>query len=86
MRIIALDRDEEELLGLAAAAERGSDHMLARVIVEQAKRAPRVRVPGTGDATVIPGRGAECTLGPRTIRAGNAAFLAEHGVENTERS
>ncbi len=83
VRIIALDRDEGDLLGLAAAAERGSDHMLARVIVEQA-RERRIRIPPAGDAIVIPGRGAECTLGTRTIRAGNAGFLAEHGVENTE--
>lgn len=83
VRIIALDRDENDLLGLAAAAERGSDHMLARVIVEQA-RTRRVRVPSSEEATVIPGRGAECSVGERTIRAGNAAFLAEHGVENTE--
>jgi Cu+-exporting ATPase len=83
VRIITLDRDEDDLLGLAAAAERGSDHMLARVIVEQAK-ARRARIPQSGDATVIPGRGAECSVGSRTIRAGNAAFLAEHGVENTD--
>src|SRR5206468_2980978 len=80
IRIIALDRDEDDLLGLAAAAERGSDHMLARVIVEQA-RLRKVRVPPAGDASVLPGRGAECAIGTRTIRAGNAAFLAEHGVE-----
>jgi copper-(or silver)-translocating P-type ATPase/HflK protein len=83
VRIIALDRTEDELLGLAAAAERGSDHMLARVIVEQS-RIRNVRIPAAGDASVLPGRGAECNIGPRTIRAGNAAFLSEHGVENTE--
>jgi P-type Cu+ transporter len=83
VRIIALDRTEDDILGLAAAAERGSDHMLARVIVEQA-RVRKVRVPQAGEASVLPGRGAECTIGSRTIRAGNAAYLAEHGVENTE--
>src|SRR6266851_3921478 len=83
VRIIALDRDENDLLGLAAAAERGSDHMLARVIVEQA-RVRKVRVPTSADASVLPGRGAECAIGTRIIRAGNAAFLAEHGVENTD--
>ena len=31
---------EDELLALAAAAERGSDHTLARVIVEEARRLP----------------------------------------------
>src|SRR5262245_30925085 len=83
VRIIALDRDENDLLGLAAAAERGSDHMLARVIVEQA-RVRNLRVPQAGDASVLPGGGAECVIGTRVIRAGNAAFLAEHGVGNTE--
>ena len=83
VKIVALDRDDDDLLGLAAAAERGSDHMLARVIVEQA-RARNVRIPQAGEASVLPGRGAECVIGSRTIRAGNAAFLTEHGVENTE--
>ena len=83
VRIIALSRSEDDLLGLAAAAERGSDHMLARVIVEQA-RVRKVRIPPAGEASVIPGRGAECVIGSRTIRAGNAAYLAEHGIENTE--
>src|SRR5229473_1340168 len=83
VKIIALERDENDLLGLAAAAERGSDHMLARVIVEQA-RLRKVRIPQAGEASVLPGRGAECTVGSRTIRAGNAAFLAEHGVENAD--
>src|SRR6202171_2085634 len=50
VRIIALDRDESDLLGLAAAAERGSDHMLARVIVEEA-RARKVRIPQCGEAS-----------------------------------
>src|SRR5215470_12097842 len=36
LKIIGLDRDEDALLSLAAAAERASDHMLARVIVEHA--------------------------------------------------
>src|SRR5580704_9849726 len=34
--IVALDRDENELLAIAAAAEKASDHPLAQVIVEEA--------------------------------------------------
>jgi Cu+-exporting ATPase len=82
VRVIALERSEEELLALAAAAERGSDHMLARVISEEAKRC-RLRVPDPEDAKVLPGRGAECRLDGRMVRAGNAAFLAEHGIRDT---
>ena len=83
VRIIAVDRGENDLLALAAAAERGSDHMLARVIVEEAARR-KLAVPDPDEAQVLPGRGVECRIGLRAIRAGNAAFLGEHGVRHTE--
>ena len=35
-------------------------------------------------AEIVPGRGAACKLGGREIRAGNAAFLAEAGIEGAE--
>jgi Cu+-exporting ATPase len=83
VKIIAVDRGEDELLALAAAAERGSDHTLARVIVDEARRR-KLAVADPGEAKVLPGRGVECTLAGRTVRAGNAAFLAETGVRHTE--
>src|ERR1700676_3666181 len=45
---------ENALLALAAAAERGSSHMLARVIVDEARRRGLL-VPEPEDARVIPG-------------------------------
>jgi len=89
-RLIALDRKEDELLTLAAAAERGSDHALARVIVDEARRR-RLAVPEPENARVLPGRGVECTLNGRTIRAGNAAYLGQgvhlpaHLMEESDR-
>ena len=83
IRIIALERSEDEVLELAAAAERGSDHMLARVITDAATDRG-LRISDTDDARVIPGRGAEAVLDGRFVRAGSAAFLAEHGVRHTE--
>ncbi len=82
-KIIALDSGEDDLLALAAAAERGSDHALARIIVEESQRR-NLAVPEPEDARVLPGRGAECTVGGRMIRAGSAAFLAEHGIDGTD--
>ena len=81
MRVIPLGGAVKiDLIRLAAAAERGSDHMLARVIVEEAARRDlEIRRP-MERGRILPGRGAECTLDGRTIRAGNAAFLAEHGI------
>lgn len=82
VQVLALDRSEDALLGLAASAERASDHTLARVIVENAERRG-ISVAEPDEARVLPGRGVECRLAGRTIRAGNAAFLAEHGVAHT---
>jgi Cu+-exporting ATPase len=79
VRVIALDGNEAGVLSLAAAAESGSDHVLARVIVDTAhERGLSIPVPET--ARILPGRGAECVLAGSTIRAGSATFLGEHGI------
>ena len=83
VKVLAFDRSENDVLALAAAAERGSSHPLARVIVEEARRRS-LTVPEPDRAHVLPGRGAECSVAGRTIRAGSAAYLAEHGIEHTE--
>jgi HflK protein len=83
LKIIAIERDESELLTLAAAAERGSDHLLAGVIVDESRRR-KLAVAEPSDARVFPGRGVECILGGHTIRAGSAVFLAESGIAGTE--
>ena len=81
--IVAMDRDENELLALAAAAEKSSDHALANIIVEEAARR-KVPVYDPLGAHVVPGRGVECTLAGRRIRAGNANFLAEAGITDVQ--
>jgi HflK protein len=83
IKLIALDRSDNDLLAVAAAAERGSDHALARLIVDEARRR-KLRVPEPLDARVLPGRGAEAMVNGRTVRAGSAAFLAEQGIVATE--
>jgi HflK protein len=83
IRVTALAGTEDEVVGLAATAERGSDHVLARVISEEARQR-RLAGPAPENARVLPGRGAECTVRGRTIRAGSAAFLAENGITDTE--
>jgi HflK protein len=82
IRVIALQGGEDALLSLAAAAESGSDHVLARVVVDEVRRRG-LQVPLVDNARILPGRGAECNLNGRTIRAGSAAFLAEHGITDT---
>jgi HflK protein len=79
-------RSEADLLRLCATAESGSDHVLARAIVDEAKR--RGIVPADSfnvfSARVLPGRGAECVVDGETIRAGSAAFLRESGITGFE--
>jgi P-type Cu+ transporter len=83
VRILTSGRPEEEILSLAAAAERASSHPLARAIVAEAARRHVVQSEPES-AEVLPGRGAICKLQGREIRAGNAEFLAESGVTGVE--
>lgn len=83
VNIVAVGRTEDELLALAAAAEKSSDHALARIIVDEAARR-KLAVPDPQDAHVVPGRGVACYLGSRRVRAGNAAFLAEAGITDVQ--
>ncbi len=82
VRVIAAGRSEDEVLRLGAAAESGSEHLLAKVIVEEARRRG-LAVETPADAHVVPGRGAQCHVNGYAIRAGNAAFLAEEGITDT---
>ncbi len=79
--VAALDpiRDEE-LLRLAAALEKGSEHPLAAAIVAGA----RSRGIAPGEATgfrSVPGKGVVGEVEGRTVALGNAALLAELGID-----
>jgi Cu+-exporting ATPase len=82
VRILPAARSEDEVLALGAAAESGSEHPLAKVIVEEARRRG-ASIPASRDANVVPGRGAQCHVNGTAVRAGNAAFLAEDGITDT---
>jgi len=84
VKLIAASGEEEHVLRLAAAAEQASAHVLARVIVAEAQQRG-LMIPAADDVQVMPGRGAACRLEGRWVRAGSAAFLAEHGVRGAER-
>jgi Cu+-exporting ATPase len=77
------DHSEEQVLALAAAAEAGSDHPLAKVVVAEA-RERGLEISEGEQARIVPGRGAECSLGGYTIRAGNEAFLRDNGVDGLQ--
>jgi len=64
--------DRTECLNLAAALERGSEHPVAKVLVEAAER------PGVAsDIRATPGRGVEGRVDGRRVRIGNRHFVCE---------
>ncbi|MDI6830134.1 MAG: heavy metal translocating P-type ATPase [Actinomycetota bacterium] len=77
--IPAFGSGEEELLALAAAVERGSEHPLAEAVVEEARA--RGLEPGeTAEFQAIPGKGVTARMGEMEVRLGTAAFVAEGGA------
>jgi Cu+-exporting ATPase len=70
----------DDLLGLVAAAERGSEHPLAEAIVREAER----RQLPVAEATrfeAVPGGGVRAAVAGRALLAGTARLLAAEGIE-----
>ena len=71
--------DEQEALLLCASAERGSEHPIARAIVQGAQnRGLALADPDTFRA--VPGRGIDATVRGSRVLAGNVKLMAENGI------
>ncbi|MFP5329927.1 MAG: heavy metal translocating P-type ATPase [Alphaproteobacteria bacterium] len=75
--------DEGEVLRLAAALERGSEHPLAAAIVEGAEER-KIDIPPTGDFQSFTGKGVGGSVEGRKVALGNAALMSESGVDPAE--
>jgi Cu+-exporting ATPase len=73
------DMNEEELLRVAAAVERHSEHPLARAIVREAQ-ARGVALPDADGFRAQPGGGAEAVVEGQPVLIGSRAFLEGRGV------
>lgn len=73
---------EGDLLGLAAAVERHSEHPLARAIVKAAEERS-LTLPGAEDFRATVAGGVSGTVGERRVLAGKPDFLRENGVADT---
>ena len=71
---------EEELLRIAAAADRRSGHPLAKAVVARAGKM-MLTVPEPTEYEMVQGRGVKATVEGKKVLAGNAAFLSENGVQ-----
>jgi P-type Cu+ transporter len=70
----------DDVLLLAAAVERSSEHPLASAIVDGA-RARRLELPEAVAFSAIPGRGVEATIQGQRVLLGNPTLMAERGIE-----
>jgi Cu+-exporting ATPase len=75
--------DELALLGDAAALQRGSEHPLARAVIDAA-RAQSLKPAEITGFRALPGRGIEGRIGDRLLRFGNTSSMRESGVDVAE--
>ena len=71
--------EEHDVLRLAAAVERSSEHPLASAIVAGAN-AQDLTLPDVTDFSAVPGRGVEAEVEGKQVLLGNATLMAERGV------
>ncbi|MBN6775905.1 copper-translocating P-type ATPase [Pseudomonas granadensis] len=75
----AIDGDEDTLLKLAGALQRGSEHPLAKAVLDAAAERD-LDVPNVSDSQSLTGRGIAGTLDGRRLALGNQRLLEESGL------
>jgi Cu+-exporting ATPase len=79
-RVRGAERAEDRVLRLAASAERGSSHPLARAVVAGAEERGLDPVePGAFES--VPGKGVRATVAGERVLVGNRALLRDAGVD-----
>ncbi len=75
---LADGRTEEQILALAAAIERGSEHPIGEAIVRRAQQAG-VKIEDAADFSAVPGHGVRARVGDSTVSLGNLRLLEVEG-------
>ncbi|MBN8812350.1 MAG: cadmium-translocating P-type ATPase [Sphingomonas sp.] len=78
--VTAEGADEAEVLRLAAAVERASEHPLALAVVAAAEERG-IAIPAVADFEAPTGKGAVGTVEGRRVTLGNARIMRESGIE-----
>lgn len=81
----AIDGDENNLLRLAGALQRGSEHPLAKAVLDAAAERG-LNVPDVSDSQSLTGRGIAGTLDGRRLALGNRRMLHESALSAGELS
>ena len=82
--IVAVRGDDDELLALAAAVEKSSEHPLAEAIVE-ATVGKGLSLPTISDFDSVPGKGVEAKADGRSVLLGNRRLMDERSVSLGDR-
>src|SRR5205807_2365687 len=77
---VASGWNEDDLLALAAAVERGSEHPLASAILRAAEER-RLTIPAAADFASSSGRGVSARVDGRHVDLGNVELLRTRGIE-----
>ena len=78
--VVAVSIAEEELLRLAASAERGSEHPLGEAVVEAA-RGRGVALEEAAEFQALPGHGVQARVDGSTVTLGNLALMQQGGYD-----
>ncbi len=76
------DSTRTSLLAFAAAIQAGSEHPLARAVLETAQ-AEGIDVPRASDVRALPGRGMAAEVDGRQMRLGSSRLMEELGVDRS---
>jgi len=76
--IVALGGDEDAILALAAAAQQGSEHPLARALIDAAT-SRSLSLPAVADFRAVVGRGIEGRVEGAHVRVGSPAWMGALG-------
>lgn len=79
----AVDGDEARVLRLAGALQRGSEHPLARAVLERCE-ADGIAVPDVQKSQALSGRGIAGSLDGQQLALGNRRMLEEYGLQPGE--
>jgi Cu+-exporting ATPase len=77
--VISLEVNDRDLIRLAAAAERGSEHALGEAIVRESRELG-LDLPDVTDFEAVAGKGLRAEVEGRQILIGTAGFMSENGI------
>jgi Cu+-exporting ATPase len=80
MRLHALDGDDAALLALAAGLQQGSEHPLAKAVLDAA-RERGIKAADVADIAAVAGRGVQGRRGHARLALGHARWMGELGID-----